>query len=67
MMATFFPSDPHDWVRTEAERRDHERAEAERKKKEKRDNFRFALTTVLSGIAALAAVAGVIIQLVSAQ
>ncbi len=66
-MPSFFPSDPHDAFRTRAEMQDWKEAENERKAQKKRDRVQFIVTTVLSGIAALAAVAGVIIQLVSMQ
>lgn len=66
-MPTFYPSDPHNTMQTQAEEADWKAANAEKKAKEKRDTRRFIVTAVLSGIAALAAVAGVIIQLVSAQ
>ena len=62
-MPTFYPSDPQDRMRTEAERNDHEQARKEQAEKERREKMRFVITAVLSGIAALAAVAGVIIQL----
>lgn len=62
-MPTFYPSDPQDRMRTEAERNDHEQAQKEQAEKERREKMRFVITAVLSGIAALAAVAGVIIQL----
>lgn len=50
-------------MKTEAERKDHERQQKEQAEKERREKMRFIITAVLSGIAALAAVAGVIIQL----
>jgi hypothetical protein len=50
-------------MKTEAERKDHERLQKEQGEKERREKMRFIITAVLSGIAALAAVAGVIIQL----
>ncbi len=62
-MPTFYPSNPQDRMKTEAERKDHERLQKEQGKKERREKMRFIITAVLSGIAALAAVAGVIIQL----
>lgn len=62
-MLTFYPSNPQDRMKTEAERKDHERQQKEQAKKERREKMRFIITAVLSGIAALAAVAGVIIQL----
>lgn len=62
-MPTFIPSDPKDWLRTMAELNDWEQTIKKAKESEKRENRRFIITTVLSGIAALAAVAGVIIQL----
>lgn len=62
-MPTFFPSNPQDRMKTEAERKEHERQQKERAEKERREKTRFIITAVLSGIAALAAVAGVIIQL----
>lgn len=62
-MPTFFPSNPQDRMKTEAERKEHERQQNEQAEKERREKTRFIITAVLSGIAALAAVAGVIIQL----
>lgn len=62
-MPTFFPSNPQDRMKTEAERKDHKRLQKEHDEKERREKMRFVITAVLSGIAALAAVAGVIIQL----
>jgi hypothetical protein len=62
-MPIFIPSDPNDRLRTMAELNDWKQSIKKEKEKEKRDNRRFIITTVLSCIAALAAVAGVIIQL----
>lgn len=62
-MPTFIPSDPKNRLRTMAELNDWEQTIKKAKESEKRENRRFIITTVLSGIAALAAVAGVIIQL----
>lgn len=62
-MPTFYPSNSQDRMKTEAERKDYERQQKEQAKKERREKTRFIITAVLSGIAALAAVAGVIIQL----
>lgn len=62
-MPAFFPSNPQDRMKTEAERKEHERQQNEQAEKERREKTRFIITAVLSGIAALAAVAGVIIQL----
>lgn len=62
-MLTFYPSNPQDRMKTEAERKDYERHQKEQAEKERREKTRFIITAVLSGIAALAAVAGVIIQL----
>ena len=58
-MPSFFPSDPHDAFRTRAEMQDWKESEIERKAQKKRDTIRFIINAVLSGIAALAAVAGV--------
>ena len=66
-MDTFYPSNPNDPHRTQAERRDCEEAIREKGMREKRDRVRFIITAILSGIAALAAVAGVLIQLASKQ
>lgn len=66
-MPTFFPTDPADKIKTQAQCKDLETARAEQEKQKKRETRRFIITTFLSGIAALAAVAGVIIQLVSGQ
>lgn len=62
-MLTFYPSNPQDRMKTEAERKDHEQQQKEQAEKERREKTRFIITAVLSGIAALAAVAGAIIQL----
>lgn len=62
-MLTFYPSNPQDHMKTEAERKDYEWQQKEQAEKERREKTRFIITAVLSGIAALAAVAGVIIQL----
>lgn len=62
-MLTFYPSNPQDRMKTEAERKDYERQQKEQAEKERREKTRFIITAVLSGIVALAAVAGVIIQL----
>lgn len=66
-MPSFFPSDPNNWWKTSAESHDWEMAENERKAQRKRETRRFIITAVLSGIAAVAAVASVIIQLASMQ
>lgn len=62
-MTSFYPSDPNDWHRTQGEMRDWESEQNEKKKSKRKESFRFWLTTILSGIAAVAAVAGVLIQL----
>ena len=62
-MPKFIPSDRTDWIETMMERSNWEEALKEQKECEKREKRRFIITTVLSCIAALAAVAGVIIQL----
>jgi hypothetical protein len=61
----FFPSDPCDKVKTQAELRHYEEELENRRKQQKRDDVRFWISAVLSGIAAMAAVVGVILQLVS--
>ena len=66
-MATFYASNQNDAHETNAKLRDWEQAQAEKAKKEKQEKTRFIVTASLSGIAALAAVAGVIVQLVSAR
>lgn len=66
-MPSFSPSDPNNWWKTRAESHDWEMAENERKAQRKRETRRFIITAVLSGIAAVAAVASVIIQLASMQ
>lgn len=63
-MPSFFPSEPNNWWKTQAERDDWIRAQEEMKAQKKRETRRFVITTALSGIAALAAVVGVIVQLV---
>ena len=62
-MPTLYPTDPQDWLRTEAERKDKEQERKEKADKERREKTRFIITTVLSAVAAIAADAGVIIQL----
>lgn len=64
-MPTFFPSDPNDRIRTQAEIKDWQNANKERELQKKVEQRRFVATIILSGVAALAAVAGVIIQFVS--
>ena len=66
-MPSFFPSDPNNRWKTKTEFHDWEIAENERKTQRKRETRRFVITAVLSGIAALAAVASVIIQLALMQ
>lgn len=67
MSGSFFPSEPNNHAKTQAELRAYElRREAE-KKEQRKETFRFWITAVLSGIAALAAVAGVLIQVASMQ
>ena len=66
-MPSFLPSDPNNFCKTRAESHDWEMAENERKAQRKRETRRFIITAVLSGIAAVAAVASVIIQLASMQ
>lgn len=66
-MSSFFPSDPNDKIRTQVEIRDWQQSISEKKKAQKRENIRFWITTILSAIAALAAVAGVLIQLALKQ
>jgi hypothetical protein len=66
-MDTFYARNPNDAHETNAKLRDWEQAQAEKAKKEKQEKTRFIVTASLSGIAALAAVAGVIVQLVSAR
>lgn len=60
-MPTFYLANPSDRMRTQAEEADWNAAQDEKAKRETRER----ITLVLSGIAALAAVAGVIVQLVS--
>lgn len=62
-MPTLYPTDPQDWLRTEAERKDAEQERKEKADRERREKTRFIITTVLSAVAEIAAVAGVIIQL----
>lgn len=62
-MPTFFPSDPKDKLRANAEANDWKAAERKHAEREKRENRRFIVTAALSGVAALAAVVGVILQL----
>jgi hypothetical protein len=63
MMSAFFPSDPQDKLRANAEANDWKVAARKRAEWEKRENRRFVVTAALSAVAALAAVAGVILQL----
>lgn len=62
-MGTYYPSNPNDWLRTQAELKDIDAAQAEKRKAEKREKFRFLFTAICSAVAALAAVAGVLIQI----
>lgn len=64
-MSVLFPSDPNDRSRTQAEIRNWELEQTAKRKAERREAKRFWVTTIIAGIAALASVAGVIIQLVS--
>lgn len=66
-MSAFFPSDPSDRHRTQAELKEWKDELERRKKIEKRETIRFWVTTVIAAVAALAAVAGVVLQLVLAQ
>lgn len=63
----FYPSHPEDRMRSEQEAAEWRANLEEEKRLKKRDNIRFWITTILSGIAAVAAVAGVLIQLVLMQ
>lgn len=63
-MGAFFPSNPQDPVRTRIERDAWLSDQKKQTEKEQQETRRFVITCVISGIAALAAVAGVIIQLV---
>ena len=62
-MPTLYPTDPQNWLRTEAERKGKEQERKEKADKERREKTRFIITTVLSAVAAIAAVAGVIFNL----
>ncbi len=63
----FYPSHPEDPIKSAQETAEW-RAQLEEEKRAKRtETIRFWITTVLAGIAAVAAVAGVLIQLVSMQ
>lgn len=66
-MPTFFPTDPNDRIRTQAEMMDWQKANEERERQKRIERRKFVATITLSGVAALAAVAGVIVQLVLAQ
>lgn len=66
-MRGFMPSAPNDKQRSQIEIANW-RAELEAaKKREKRDTRRYWLTTVCAIIAAIAAVAGVVLQLIAMQ
>ena len=66
-MGTFFPTDPNDNYKTQAQLRDWETQQKERKAQRRKETIRFWITTILTFIAAAAAVAGVLIQLASKQ
>lgn len=63
-MSVFMPTDPNDWEKTQAQKKAWDDAEREAASNRKIGKRRFIISCLLSGIAALAAVAGVIIQLV---
>lgn len=63
-MSVFMPTNPHDWGKTQAQKKVWEDAERDSALNQKIEKRRFIISCLLSGIAALAAVAGVIIQLV---
>lgn len=45
-MSTFYPSNPQDRMKTEAERKDHERQQKDQGEKERREKMRFIITAV---------------------
>lgn len=63
----FFPTNPHDRYRTMVELNAWESEQKKLKKKEKRETILFWITAVCSIIAAVAAVAGVVLQLFPMQ
>lgn len=63
-MSTFMPTDPHDWAKTQAQKKAWEAAEGEAASQRRLEKQRFVINVTISGLAALAAVVGVIIQLV---
>lgn len=60
----FTPSEPNNWAKTQAELRGYEEAQRREKEREKRETRRFWITTAITSVAALAAVAGVLFQFV---
>lgn len=66
-MSVFFPSDPSDRHRTEIEAREWRKEQEKNRKRERRNVVMGWITTISAVIAALAAVAGVLIQLLSGR
>ncbi len=66
-MRAFIPSDPQDKHRSQIEIMNWEANLKEKKDREKREARRFWFTAICSAIAAVAAVAGVVLQLIPAQ
>ncbi len=66
-MRVFTPSDPHDKHKSQIELMNWEADLKEKKDRAKRESRRFWFTAICSAIAAVAAVAGVLLQLILAQ
>lgn len=64
-MRTFIPSNPQDPNRSQIEIMNWQAELEAEKRRERRETRRFIITTVVSGIAAVAAMSGVLIQLLS--
>lgn len=62
-MGSFFPSDPHNRVKSMMEYDGWLKDKEEQKAKEKRETRRFIITCTISGIAAVAAILSVLIQI----
>lgn len=61
------PTNPQDRARTNAEVREWRENIEKQLKREKKEDRRFWITVAVSSVAALAAVAGIVIQLVLAK
>ena len=63
----FLPTDPNNRAKTQAELRGYEENRKREKERERRETRRFWITTAITSVAALAAVAGVLFQFVLAR